>query len=64
MPVSSFSQTKSETKKICELGIAGRFYLKFSSKIRSRVGGHIDGYFGYKENEIDNFDVGDEFNLK
>lgn len=64
MPASSFSQSKSETKKICELGIGGRFYLKFSSKIKSRVGGHIDGYFGYKENEIENFDVGVEFNLK
>jgi len=63
MPVSSFSQNKSETKKICELGIGGRFYLKFSSKIKSRVGGQIDGYFGYKENEVENFDVGVEFNL-
>jgi hypothetical protein len=56
IPIYSFSQGKSDTKKICELGISAKDYLIFSSKLKMKMAGLADGYFAYKDGQLDDFE--------
>ena len=56
MPISSFSQSQPDVKKICELGVGGSMYLQFSDKLKTKVMGHIDTYFTVKDGLLEEFD--------
>jgi hypothetical protein len=56
MPISSFSQSKPDVKKICELGVGGSMYLQFSDKLKAKFLGHIDTYFAIKDGLLEEFD--------
>jgi hypothetical protein len=65
VPTLSFSQSESN-KKICELGVGGYMYLKFSEKLKVKVLGNLDGHFANREGQLYNInsDHGDNIHIK